>query len=160
MGENSDENLYDGNQYLTFSVGRELYGFRIDSVREVLSYPDVTVIPLVGEAVHGVMNLRGNVVTIIDLSWRLYGRKNDSEIKNVIIAETETDGETLAIGLLIDTVYDVIPVSDDDVAPDPSFGAKIPKELICGIGKYGSNFVLLLDIDKIINHDALLRLIG
>lgn len=143
-------------QYLTFALGREIYGLPISSVREVFTYHRISKVPLVCDTIRGVMNLRGNVITVIDLSARLYGkRKPESEKGVVVIAEVEDDGQFSQIGMLIDAVSEVVDLGEDDMEDEPSFGAKIRSDFISGIGKQNGRFIIILNSAKVLHLDEL-----
>jgi purine-binding chemotaxis protein CheW len=148
-------------QYLTFVLGREIYGLPISSVREVFSYHRISKVPLVCETIRGVMNLRGNVITVIDLSARLYGkRKPESEKGVVVIAEVDDDGQSAQIGMLIDAVSEVVDLGEDDMEDEPSFGAKIRSDFISRIGKHNGKFIIILNSSKVLHLEELSGLTG
>lgn len=142
------------NQYLTFTVGNELLGIGILAVKEIIEYQGVTSVPLMPAAVRGVINLRGAVVPVVDLSARL-GR-GPAEVNRrscIIIVELELDGEALVVGALVDTVNQVLELAPSEIEPTPSFGAKIRRDFIRGIGKIGGKFVVLLDVQHVLAVD-------
>ncbi|MGL4370283.1 MAG: chemotaxis protein CheW [Spirochaetota bacterium] len=153
---NTEIDQNNENQYLTFSLGGESYGVPIFSIREVINYHSISPVPLSCDTVRGVMNLRGNVVTVIDLSARLYGRKKADGKKGVIIiAEAEDEGEQLQIGMLIDGVNAVIDLAEEEIEPEPDFGAKIRSDFIARIGKHDGQFIIILDLSRILELDEL-----
>ena len=146
-------------QYLTFVLGREIYGLPIASVREVFEYHRISKVPLACDVVRGVMNLRGNVITVVDLSARLYGkRKPDNEKGVVVIAEIEDEGIPVQVGMLIDAVSEVIDLPEEDTEEEPAFGAKIRSDFISRIGKSGGRFIIILDAAKVLHLEELSEL--
>ena len=139
-------------QFLSFSLGRELYGVPIATVREVIEYHRISTVPLACDIIQGVMNLRGNVITVIDLSARLYGRKK-TDVDNgvVIIAEIEDEGMPIQIGMLIDGVNAVVDLARESVENEPEFGAKIRSDFIARIGKKNGEFIIILDVMRVLN---------
>jgi len=146
-------------QYLSFSLGREIYGVPIAAVREVIEYHRISPVPLACETVKGVMNLRGNVITVVDLSARLYGRKkSDAENGIVIIAEVEDEGQPVLMGMLIDGVNEVIDLTEEETENEPEFGARIRSDFISRIGRKDGVFVIILDIARMLNLEELSQL--
>ena len=137
------------SQYLTFLSGTEVFGIGILHVKEIKEYASVTTIPMMPEYVKGVINLRGNVVPIIDLPVR-FGREKSIISKRtcIIIVEIAFEDESMDIGILVDAVNEVIDIPADLIEPPPSFGSKIRIEFIEGIGKLENQFVILLNVNK------------
>ncbi len=144
--------MVEDNQFLTFFSNEEVFGIRILQVKEIKEYAEVTAIPLMPEFVKGVINLRGNVVPIIDLPIR-FGREKTLITKRtcIIILEVSHDSESLDIGILVDAVSEVIEIPKNMIEPTPSFGSKIRNDFIMGIGKLEQRFVILLDINKVLS---------
>jgi purine-binding chemotaxis protein CheW len=142
----------DETQYLTFLSGGEVFGIGILHVKEIKEYASVTTIPMMPEYVKGVINLRGNVVAIIDLPVR-FGREKSAISKRtcVIIVEVEHEEESIDIGILVDAVNEVIDIPHSAIETAPSFGSKIRTEFIHGIGKLENQFVILLNVNKVLS---------
>lgn len=143
----------DQNQYLTFQIGREMFAVGILHIREIIEYGSLTTVPMMPEFVRGVINLRGSVVPVIDLSAR-FGR-GESAINRrscVVILEVEGADESLQeIGVIVDAVSEVLEISPADIEPAPSFGARIRADFIAGMGKVQGQFVILLDVQQALN---------
>jgi purine-binding chemotaxis protein CheW len=144
--------MVEDNQFLTFFSNEEVFGIRILQVKEIKEYSEVTSIPLMPEFVKGVINLRGNVVPIIDLPIR-FGREKTVITKRtcIIILEVFHESESLDIGILVDAVSEVIEIPESMIEPTPSFGSKIRNDFIMGIGKLEQRFAILLDINKVLS---------
>ena len=144
------------SQYLTFLSGTEVFGIGILHVKEIKEYASVTTIPMMPEYVKGVINLRGNVVPIIDLPVR-FGREKSIISKRtcIIIVEIAFEDESMDIGILVDAVNEVIDIPADLIDPPPSFGSKIRIEFIEGIGKLENQFVILLNVNKTLSVSEL-----
>jgi purine-binding chemotaxis protein CheW len=136
-------------QYLTYTLDDEVFAMDVRSVREVIQYASMTTVPLMPVFVRGVINLRGQVVPVIDLQSRL-GRSVAHVRKKtcIIIFDGLSGDEKVAIGLMVDAVNEVIDIPDADVEPPPQFGASIRKEFIRGMGKVGAEFVVILESEK------------
>ncbi len=148
--------MEEETQYLTFLSGTEIFGVGILHIKEIKEYVTVTTIPMMPDFVKGVINLRGNVVPIIDLPVR-FGRGKSTLSKRtcVIIVEVEFEDEFMDIGILVDAVNEVIDIPASSIEPAPSFGSKIRIEFISGIGKLENQFVILLNINKVLSVSEL-----
>lgn len=138
-------------QYLTFTVGKELFGLGILSVKEIIEYQGLTPVPMMPPAIRGVINLRGAVVPVMDLSVRL-GRAPAEVSKRscIVIIELEHEGESQIIGALVDAVNQVLEIPASEIEPAPSFGAKVRRDFMRGIGKVDHKFVVLLDAGQVL----------
>ena len=145
-------------QFLTFQMGPEEYGINILNVKEIIGYSQVTKIPMVPEYNLGVMNVRGNVVPVVDLAPR-FGMLTSpvTKLTCIVIVEIEEGEEINSIGILVDSVEDVMDISADDVESAPGFGAKLRADFIFGIGRIGERFVILLNINKVLDISELSR---
>ena len=144
-------------QYLTFMLGEELFALDIRSVREIIQCCPMTAVPLMPRFVRGVINLRGAVVPVIDPHAR-FGRRAAPLGKkscNVIFeARREGERERVELGLLVDSVSEVIEIGADAIEPAPNFGASVRRDFIRGMGKVevrrtgASRFVIILEADR------------
>ncbi len=108
------------HQYVTFSLGTELFGVEVTRTREILSLTPVTKVPQTPEYMLGVINLRGQVVPVVDMRLKLgLPAKADSEDTCIIVVEVLVDGETLVVGALADAVREVLEIRSDQVEPPP-----------------------------------------
>lgn len=147
----------DERQYLTFQMGDEELGINILKIKEIISYSPVTRIPMVPDYIVGVMNVRGNVVPVVNLAPR-FGRK-PSEIDRltciIIIEVGSTEEDSMDIGIIVDSVEDVIEINNINIEAPPDFGAKIPAEYIAGIGKHSGKFIMLLNVETMLSPEEL-----
>jgi purine-binding chemotaxis protein CheW len=145
-------------QFLTFQMGPEEYGINILNVKEIIGYSPVTKIPMVPEYILGVMNVRGNVVPVVDLAPRFGTIASPiSKLTCIVIVEIEEGEDVIDIGILVDSVEDVVDISEEDVESAPGFGAKLRADFISGIGKIGERFVILLNINRVLDINELAR---
>lgn len=143
-------------QYLTFHVKDQVFGLEIMRVREIIEFRPLTRIPLVPEFISGILNLRGNVVPVIDVSGRFGWEKTQtSRLTCIIITELEYDGNRLEIGLVVDAVNAVVNFSAESIEDSPKFGARIRTDFISQVGKVDGNFVLLLSIANLLNIEEI-----
>ncbi len=147
-------------QYLTFKVGEEVFGMDLDQTREVIEYGGVTQVPLMPEFLSGVINLRGEVVPVIDLAVRL-GRPSITIKKRscIVVVEIEHEGAQMTLGLLADAVSEVTEFSNAEIENAPAFGAKIRAEFIKGLAKKDHQFIVLLDAQKTLSIRELAKLV-
>jgi len=144
------------NQYLTFTLGDEVFALDIASVREVLEYTTITKVPRTPEAIRGVINLRGRAVPVVDVRLK-FGMPETQRTVNtcIIIVEVQLGGEETVLGALADSVKEVMDIEPKDIEPAPRMGTSIRADFIQGIGKHGDDFIILLDIDKVFTEDEL-----
>jgi purine-binding chemotaxis protein CheW len=141
-------------QYLTFTVGKELFGLGILVVKEIIEYQSLTLVPMMPAAIRGVINLRGAVVPVMDLSVRFGKAPADvSKRTCIVIIELPLDGEPHTVGALVDAVNQVIEIPASEIEPAPSFGTRIRHDFIRGMGKVGGKFVVLLDAAHVLTLD-------
>lgn len=148
-------------QYLTFSLQGEIYGLDILRVREIIEYTRPTTVPMMPAFVHGVINLRGNVVPVIDLAQR-FGRAPTALHPRtcVVILEVHSAEGAVAIGVLVDAVNAVLDLEDDQIEPPPAFGAGLRQEFIRGMARTESGFIILLDVGRVLSVDDMAALAG
>jgi purine-binding chemotaxis protein CheW len=159
--ENADKKVPNKtSQFLTFTIAGEHFGMELHQTREIIEYAGITQVPLMPQFITGVINLRGEVVPVIDLSVRL-GRNPISIHKRtcVIVVELHSSEQHCVLGLLADAVNEVIEITDDNIEDAPAFGAKIRAEFIQGIAKKGDDFIVLLDAEKTLSPRELAHLV-
>lgn len=144
------------NQYLTFTLGEEDFALDIGKVREVLDYTTITKVPRMPAYLRGVINLRGNVVPVIDLRYKLgMGTITQSVDTCIVIVETMIDDELTHMGALADSVKEVINLDPELISPPPKLGIKISNEFLRGMGRRDDKFLIILDIDKVLTTEEL-----
>ena len=138
----------DENQYLTFTLGEEHYGVDILRVQEIKGYTAVTRIPNTPAYIKGVLNLRGTIVPIIDLRAKFGMDKIDHTMFTVIVVVVVRDR---VMGLVVDSVSDVLNIARKNIQATPEFGAKVDVSFMNGIGKSGDKLITLLDMDRLLS---------
>jgi purine-binding chemotaxis protein CheW len=153
------EESAEAQQYLTFMLGSEMFAVGTLSVKEIIEYGQLTVVPMVPEFIRGVINLRGAVVPVIDLGAR-FGRSEKKVTRRtcIVIIEIPNDEGTHDIGIVVDSVSEVLEIPSDDIEPAPAFGAKIRSDFIAGMGKVNGRFVILLDVGRVLSMDEIATL--
>ena len=141
-------------QYLTFTLGGEMFAIGILGVKEIIEYTSLTDVPMMSDCIRGVINLRGSVVTVMDLAVR-FGRTPAPVTKRtcIIIVEVEEEGERQVIGVVVDAVNEVLELPASDIEPPPSFGAAIRRDFVCGMAKVRGKFVIVLDAGNVLAID-------
>jgi len=143
-------------QHLTFALGDELFGIESSLVLEVLEVPTITRIPRSPDYLLGVINLRGNAATIVDVR-RKFGMSPSicSRETCVIVVDREFDGERASVGLLADAVREVLEIDPANVLPPPEMGLAVETRFISGVARQGDGFVLLLDAGRLLSLEEL-----
>jgi purine-binding chemotaxis protein CheW len=149
----------DQQQYLTFNLGGEIFAIGILAIKEIIEYGNLTEVPMMPDFIRGVINLRGAVVPVVDLAAR-FGRKGTAVTRRtcIVIIEMGKDGERQDIGVIVDTVNEVLEILPQDIEPAPTFGAKLRTDFISGMGKVAGKFVIILDVDHVLSVDEMAAL--
>ncbi|EAT14536.1 chemotaxis protein CheW [Desulfuromonas acetoxidans] len=144
------------NQYLTFKLDDEVFALGIAKVREVLDFSDVTKVPQTPVFMRGVINLRGNVVPVVDMRIKFSMSETEATVNTcIIITEVEMDGEPSILGALVDSVQEVLEIGPDQIEPPPRIGTNLDTAFIQGMGKHNEEFIIILDIDKVFSADEI-----
>jgi len=139
-------------QYLTFTLGKETFGIDIRCIREVIQYNGLTHVPLMPSYLRGVLNLRGSVVPVIDLSVRFQRAATEIARRTcIIIIELEQDNAPISMGVMVDFVNEVLDIAPSEIETAPSFGVDIRPDYIEGIGKTNGHFIILLDANVVLS---------
>lgn len=146
-------------QYLTFLLGGEMFAIEILNIREIIEYGSLTTVPMMPNFIRGVINLRGAVVPVIDLSVR-FGRAPVEVTRRtcIVIIEIENADERQDIGIVVDSVSEVLEIPTSMVEPPPSFGARIRTDFIHGMGKVNDRFVIILNVLNVLSVDEMAQL--
>jgi len=143
-------------QYLTFTLGDEVFAMDMRMVREIIQFGAITVVPLMPAFVRGVINLRGAVVPVIDLKVRFdRERANIGKKTCIIIFNSSYEGDRVQLGLMVDAVSEVIDISTAQIDPPPQFGSTIQREFISGMGKVDGEFVVIIEPDRALNIEEM-----
>lgn len=148
-------------QYLTFMLASEVFAIGILTIKEIIEYDELTAVPMMPECIRGVINLRGAVVPVMDLSLR-FGKPSSEVTKRtcIVIIETQRDGEREDLGVLVDAVNAVLDIPASEIEPPPAFGANIRNDFIQGLGKVNGRFVILLNVDRVLASEEIAGLAG
>ncbi len=143
-------------KYLTFSMADEEYGIGILKIKEIIGMMPITTVPRTPEFVKGVINLRGKVIPVMDLRLRFGMEAIDyTERTCIIVVEIQGQTGTIQIGIVVDSVSEVLNINGEDIEDTPTFGAKLNTEYILGMAKMEGGVKILLDIDKVLSSEEI-----
>jgi purine-binding chemotaxis protein CheW len=152
----STSEITEAGQYLTFRLGQEIFAIEVAKVREVLDLSPITAIPRTPEFMSGVINLRGSVVPVVDLRLCFEMARTESTRNTcIVVVEVLLDNDSIVIGALADSVEEVIDLDPDHIQPPPRIGTRIRTDFIRGMGKRDTQFIMILDIDRVFSAEDL-----
>ncbi|MCP4693587.1 MAG: chemotaxis protein CheW [Desulfobacterales bacterium] len=142
--------------YLTFRLEEEIFAIDVAKVREVLDLSAITKVPHAPDFIRGMINVRGNVVPVMDMRAKFGLPLTESTVNTrIIIMELSIDGSALVLGAIADSVNDVLELEPDQIEEAPSLGNRWRSDFIKGIGKRNDAFIIILDIDKVLSSDEM-----
>ena len=150
--ENTTEMTKYQGKYLTFNLMDEFYGVTVDKILQIIAIPDITMIPKTPYFVKGVINLRGKIISVMDLrlKFQLPEQEYDDRTSIIITRNKLDDGETF-IGVIVDKVIEVLDIHENEIEITPTFGVNIDTNFIQAMAKVKNKVVTLLDISKILS---------
>lgn len=137
-------------KYLTFNLGSEVYGLDIKYVTEIIGVQAITEVPELPEYIRGIINLRGKIIPVMDVRLRFRKPYREYNDRTCIVVVDIMD---ISVGLIVDTVSEVITILDQDIVPPPDVNRGAGNRYIKGIGKVGSEVKLLLDCSRLLNDE-------
>jgi purine-binding chemotaxis protein CheW len=142
-------------QYLTFVLDSEVFAVDVARVREILEYTTVTKVPKTRNYMRGVINLRGSVVPVVDMRVLFGLPEADTTVNTcIIVMEVAAEGSSLIMGALADSVREVMELDPGQIEPAPKVGSRVKTDFISGMGKQGNEFIMILDIDRMLPDEA------
>jgi purine-binding chemotaxis protein CheW len=144
------------SQYLTFMLGGETFAIGILAIKEIIEFDKLTTVPMMPRFVRGVINLRGAVVPVIDLSAR-FGREVTTAGRRtcIVIVEVAAGEGSQDVGVLVDAVNEVLEIPVAQIEPAPAFGARVRSEFIAGMGKVDGKFVIILNTAHVLSAEEM-----
>jgi purine-binding chemotaxis protein CheW len=143
-------------KYLTFSLADEEYGIGILKVREIIGMLSITPVPQTPSFVKGVINLRGQVIPVVDLRLKFGMEELEyTERTSIIVVEVKGQAGNIPIGIVVDAVSEVVNIKGDDIENTPTFGANLDTNYISGMAKAEGGVKILLDIDRVLSAEEL-----
>ncbi|KQT69014.1 MULTISPECIES: chemotaxis protein CheW [unclassified Aureimonas] len=141
--------------YLTVSLDDDVFAIPVGFVHEVLDPPPVTLVPNAPDFAPGLINVRGNIVPLIDLRRRFgMGAQGDTEHSRVIVSRIETEADSFFVGIKADAVHEVLSIAKGGVEALPENGTRWPARFLSGVIRHEGRFVILLDLERILQSDA------
>ncbi|NRA20270.1 MAG: chemotaxis protein CheW [Oceanospirillaceae bacterium] len=138
------------NQWATFKVNNELFAIDVMQVKEVLRYSEITPVPGSSECIKGIINLRGNVVTVLDtrLLFSLKAREIDDDTRIIVVEYNEQE----VVGMIVDSVDEVVNIPQNDIERAPSVASDdSDRRFVQGVSYYENNLIILLDLTKMLD---------
>ena len=147
----------EAKQY-TFMLGGEMFSIGILCIKEIIWYANLTEVPMMPSCIRGVINLRGAVVPVMDLSSR-FSKPSTPVTKSTCIViveiEAQAGGESQNMGVVVDSVQAVLEIPSTEIEPAPNFGTKIRPDFIEGIAKVNNKFVILLNVNRVLSTEEI-----
>jgi len=142
-------------KYLTVALDREIYGLAVLKVREIIRLQKITPVPQMPAHVKGVINLRGRVVAIVDLRAKFGLKAEYAERTCIVVVQVATAGHPVVpMGLIVDSVDEVVSLGAADIEPTPDFGSAVDTRCFVGMAKVKNRVMTLLDLDRVIATEA------
>lgn len=143
-----------GGKFLTFMLGCEEYGIPIQKIKEIIGIMDITNIPRSPAFIKGVINLRGKIIPVLDLRLKFeLGEKEYNQRTCIIVVELVVAGSTRLMGIVVDTVSEVVNIQKNEIELPPQYGSLVDTSFLTGMGKVKGKVVLLLDIEQVLNNE-------
>jgi len=147
------------NKYLTVTLENESYGMAVLKVREIIRLQKITPVPQMPSYVKGVINLRGRVIPIVDLRLKFGLKAEIAERTCIVVVQVNmVSGQTVQMGLIVDSVEEVVTLGSDEIEPTPEFGTRIDTTYLLGMAKVKGQVKTLLDIDRVVAQEAIERM--
>lgn len=144
---------------LTFSLGSEGYGVSILKIKEIIGMMDITPVPRTPDFIKGIINLRGKIIPVMDLRIKFGMPAQDYDERTcIIVAEVSMNGVQKLLGVVVDTVSEVVTISHDQIEPPPEYGSSVEHNSILGIGKIKERVVIILDIDEVFQCEEVAKM--
>jgi purine-binding chemotaxis protein CheW len=143
-------------QYLTFRLREETFAMGVLTIKEIVEFDTLTVVPMMPACVRGVINLRGRVLPVIDLALRFDGEPTQPSRRTcIIIVEQGGPHAARSLGIMVDAVHQVLALPPESIEPAPCLGTMLRSDFIAGVGKVNDGLVIILDLEKVLAEDEL-----
>jgi len=142
--------------YLSFQLGQEMFAADVSKVLEILEMRPITKVPRSPSYMRGVINLRGSVLPVLDTRIKFgMETKEDTVDTCIVVLNVLMEGEPLTLGALVDSVEEVLELTEADIEAPPTIGSKFNPEYLHGMVKMDENFIMVLNVDKVFSTDEL-----
>ena len=153
----SKEEIYKTHPYLSFQLGEELFASNVAKVLEILEVPKITKVPRSPSYMRGVINLRGSVLPVINTCTKFDMEQAADTVNTcIVVLSISMDKEPITIGALVNSVQEVLEISQEQIKPAPSIGSKYKSAFIDGMVKIDEQFVMILNLDKVFSTEELI----
>jgi purine-binding chemotaxis protein CheW len=142
-------------QLVVFSLGREEFAVEVTQVREIMRMEEITRMPKSPSFVEGILNLRGQIIAVIDLAQRLNLESGDRDAETRIIV---VEADDIKVGMIVDAVSEVLRVSTEEVETTPTLAADVAVAYLRGVVKQENRLIILLDLTKVLSLEEISRL--
>ncbi len=157
----SRESITETTQYLTFKLDDEVFAVDVAKVREILDFTPATKVPGTPEFMRGIINVRGNVVPVVDMRLKFGLTQTEKTVDTcIVVMEIAVDDDTTVLGALVDSVQEVFELEPGQIEPPPRIGTRWRTEFIRGIGKRNNELIIILDIDMVFSTSELAAIQG
>lgn len=143
------------DKFLIFSLGNDFYGIEIKHVTEIIGIQPITEVPQLPDYVKGIINLRGKIIPVMDVRLRFKKKPREYNDRTCVIV---VDIKDISIGLIVDSVSEVLSIQEQNIVPPPTMNKGIQNRYIKGIGKVGNEVKLILDCEKLLTEDEIISL--
>ncbi|MBN1596954.1 MAG: chemotaxis protein CheW [Bacteroidales bacterium] len=142
------------NSFLSFRIGSEVFAANVRNVLNILEMTKITKVPKASSYMKGVINLRGNVLPIIDSRLK-FGLEETEYTTNtcIIVLELHIGNDPITVGAIVDSVNEVLEIDDDNILPPPGIGTNFRSDFLKGMAKKDEGFIMLLDVEKVFATD-------
>ncbi|MFW6103722.1 MAG: chemotaxis protein CheW [Bacteroidota bacterium] len=150
------EELEQITSYLTFKLGEEEFAAHVSRVLSIMEMTKIIQVPKTPDYMKGVINLRGQVLPVIDTRLK-FGMSPTEYTANtcIVVMEVEVEGENVQVGAIVDSVQEVLEIEQDQIQPPPTIGNRIKSEFIYGMAKIADKFIMILDMDKVFSAEEI-----
>ena len=152
----SDAEITESTQFLTFTLGEDVFAIDVTTTREIMDVCNVTRVPQTPDYMLGVINLRGSVVPVIDMRLK-FGMDAVEQTRDscIVVVEVDVDGDSVVVGAMADSVREVLDLEPSQIEPPPRIGTRLKTEFIKGMGSLDDRFVIILDINRVFSTEEL-----
>ena len=152
----SNAEITESTQFLTFTLGEDVFAIDVTTTREIMDVCNVTRVPQTPDYMLGVINLRGSVVPVIDMRLK-FGMDAVEQTRDscIVVVEVEVDGDSVVVGAMADSVREVLDLEPSQIEPPPRIGTRLKTEFIKGMGSLDDRFVIILDINRVFSTEEL-----
>jgi purine-binding chemotaxis protein CheW len=146
-------------KYLTFLLDKEEYGLEIIKVKEIIGMMNITFLPKTPHYVKGVINLRGRIIPVMDLRLKFGLEEIEATEKTcIIVVEIDNEGQKMTVGIIVDSVSEVLNIIVDDLEDTPKFGVEINNDFILAFAKIQGKVKILLDISRVLSAEEIVKI--